>query len=106
MGLFSKFLKNKDTKQGNKENNIEIRSTQFDIRQLFENNLKFLSQKKIDVNLIERQFVNLDKNRITHIVGNVDCPTGRIIVVDPLTYIFHEDFSIELEKELIRVHIR
>lgn len=57
-----------------------------DIMELFKKNLKYISQMKIETEDIERQFVK-SPTRYYLPVGQIDCPTGKIIVSDPLSYL-------------------
>lgn len=66
------------------------------LQEAFERNLKFISQTEIDVDVIERQFVK-SESFFYLTVGKIDCPTGRLIVSDPLCYLPTNRFSPELD---------
>lgn len=70
---------------------------QINFRELLEKNIKFVTQEDIDPKDIENQFVKTN-TRYHLIVGKIDCPTGKIIVSDPLCYLLNKDFSIPLEQ--------
>ncbi|WP_278627012.1 DUF4241 domain-containing protein [Thomasclavelia cocleata] len=72
MGLFDKFKK--------KEN------TEIDIQKAFEANLKYISNTDVNINDIKRQFVK-SNTRFYLTIGKISCPTGNIIVSDPLAYL-------------------
>ncbi len=57
------------------------------MRAVFEQNLKYISKTEADVDKIARQFVKTE-TRFFLTVGNVDFPSGRVIVADPLCYLF------------------
>ncbi len=59
------------------------------IKAIFEQNLKYISKTEADVDKIARQFVKTE-TRFFLTVGNVDFPSGRVIVADPLCYLFGE----------------
>lgn len=71
-----------------KKNRYAKQSVQktIDIQTLFAKNLKFISQTEIDTTIIERQFANT-QTRSYLTIGQIDCPTGHIIVSDPLYYL-------------------
>lgn len=79
MGLFSK------KKKPNDEVN-DPEQKQPDIQVLFKENLKYISQTEINAADIERQFVK-SQTRFYLTVGEIDCPSGKIIVSDPLYYL-------------------
>ncbi len=76
MGIFNKKKKNID-----KEQNTEI-----DIQKAFESNLKYISNIEKNIDVIKKQFVKSD-TRFYLTIGKINCPTGRIIVADPLAYL-------------------
>lgn len=84
MKLFDKFKKNKITKPVNKP--VEEQIPQPDIQDVFAQNLKYISQTGINCDVIDRQFVK-NNTRYHLTIGEIDCPTGRIIVSDPLCYL-------------------
>lgn len=55
-------------------------------QEIFEKNLKYISQTEINVGDIEQQFVK-SNTRFYLTVGQIDCPTGKIVVSDPLCYL-------------------
>ncbi|MDE6284971.1 MAG: DUF4241 domain-containing protein [Bacilli bacterium] len=70
-----------------------------DINEIFAANLKYISQTEIDCNVIEQQFVK-DESHFYLTVGEINCPTGRIAVSDPLCYLAWGDFSPVLDKTI------
>lgn len=62
---------------------------QSDIQAVFERNLKYISKTEVDVEKIARQFVKT-QTRFFLTVGTVDVPSGKVIVADPLCYLFGE----------------
>lgn len=62
------------------------------IREAFNENLKFISQTELDAELMARTFERSDI-KDTLVVGRVDLPTGRISVGDPLAYMGTGQFS-------------
>ena len=73
MGLFDKFKKKEET---NNKSKIQI---------AFEKNLKYISADEVDVDTINRQFQKTE-TRFFLTVGTIDCPTGKIMIGDPLAY--------------------
>lgn len=65
-------------------------------RQLFNENLKYISKTEIDAETISKQFVKTE-SRFYLPVGSVDCPTGKIITADPLAYLGTGKFSPRME---------
>lgn len=59
------------------------------VQAIFEQNLKYISQTQTDVDKIARQFVKTE-TRFFLTVGTVDVPSGKVIVADPLCYMFGE----------------
>ena len=59
------------------------------------NNTTFRTQEEIPVEEIEEQFVKTNA-RYHLTVGQIDCPTGRIVVADPLAYLPSGKLSPEL----------
>ncbi len=55
----------------------------------FKLNLKYISRTEADVDKIARQFVKTN-SRFFLTVGTVDIPSGRVVVADPLCYMFGE----------------
>lgn len=60
------------------------------IEEIFKKNLKYINQIEMDVDTINRQFVKTVK-RFYLTVGTVDLPTGRIVIGDPLAYLYTEN---------------
>ncbi|MFL0252755.1 DUF4241 domain-containing protein [Clostridium neuense] len=81
MGLFRKKLNKHFIKE-----NKKVTEKKPDIRVLFAKNLKYISQTKISIKDIERQFVK-NQTRFYLTIGQIDCPTGEIVVSDPLCYL-------------------
>lgn len=69
---------------------------QQEFKKYFEQNLKYISQTEISIELIEKQFVK-DNKHYYITVGKADFPTGRIIVADPLAFLPSKHYSPELE---------
>lgn len=82
MGLFNK----------KKENS-------FDFNKAFKQNLKYISSKKIDIKDINSQFIKTNNNFYLT-VGEIDCPTGKIVISDPLAYLSSGKFCPTLEKKV------
>lgn len=55
-------------------------------QEVFKKNLKYISQTEIKADGIRRQFVK-SQSRYHLTVGRIDCPTGRIVVADPIYYL-------------------
>lgn len=71
-------------------------ANEYNIKSSFQKNLHFISQTEIDADVIQRQFVK-SESRYYLTVGQIDCPTGKIIVADPLCYLAAGKFCIQLE---------
>ena len=56
-----------------------------DVQIMFKENLKYISQTEITPEVIENQFVK-SQTRYYKTVGEIDCPSGKILVSDPLCY--------------------
>ncbi len=69
------------------------------IQDVFNENLKYISETQIDVKLITQQFNGMDK-MIVHNLGVANFPTGRIITADPLCYLASNEYCPELDKEI------
>ena len=69
------------------------------VQQGFQQNLKYISQTEVSVEVIERQFVKNSKHYYMQI-GKADFPTGRIVVADPLAYLPSNQYSQELETSI------
>lgn len=81
MGLLGLFhRKKKDTDAG------KDRPAPVDVQKAFEANLKYISNTEKDVDVIKRQFVK-SGTRCYLTIGKADCPTGKIVVADPLAYL-------------------
>lgn len=78
---------------------MEQANRQSKVQQMFEKNLKYISRTEIEADVIERQFVKTE-NRFFLEIGMVDCPTGRIVVSDPLCYLAAGEFCPELEMRI------
>ena len=76
--LFHRKKKNTDAGKG--------QSAPIDIQKAFEANLKYISSTEKDADVIKRQFVKSGA-RFYLTIGKVDCPTGKIVVADPLAYL-------------------
>lgn len=87
MGLLELFHRKKHNAGADKDQPAPI-----DVREAFEANLKYLSSTEKDVDGIKRQFVKSDA-RFYLTIGKVDCPTGKIVVADPLAYLPSNKYS-------------
>ena len=76
-----------------------MKNSDIDINKAFEANLKYISKTTIDVDSIKNQFVKTDTRNYIN-VGTVDCPTGKIIVSDPLAYLPAYKFCPILENQI------
>ena len=56
----------------------------------FENNLNFLRKDEYSKEFIENLFTESDRISL-HTVGEVDFPTGQVIIADPLCYLHSEE---------------
>lgn len=77
MGLLNKLMK---------------KEKQIDIQKALEANLKYISRLEMHPDDIKKQFVRT-KSRNYLTVGEIDCPSGKIIVSDPLAYLPSQRFS-------------
>lgn len=68
-----------------------------DIQEVFQANMKFISQIELDAELMQRTFTKTD-TRDHLVIGTVDLPTGRIRVGDALAYMGTKEFSPELNR--------
>lgn len=59
---------------------------QADFQEKFQANIKFRTQEEIPAGDIESQFTR-SESRYFLTVGEIDCPTGNIVVADPLAYL-------------------
>lgn len=75
MGFFSK-----------KKKPAPARTKSTDIGGLFQQNRRAISRAEIRAADIDRQFVKT-QTRFFLTVGEIDCPSGRIVVSDPLCYL-------------------
>ncbi len=57
-----------------------------DMQEVFKQNLKYISNTEIEPQKIQNQFIKTD-TRFYWKVGEIDCPSGTIIVSDPLCYL-------------------
>lgn len=65
----------------------------------FKENTDFRTQEEIPADAIESQFVK-NESRFFVNVGEIDCPTGKIIAADPLAYLPSPQFSPVLAKSI------
>lgn len=70
----------------NKAIEIEKSNKQDDLQTKIKKNTTFRTQDEIPVEDIETQFIK-NENRFYLNVGQIDCPTGKIVVADPLAYL-------------------
>ena len=80
MGLFDGFKKKKEKKENT------------DLRAAFAENLKFISRIEFAPEEIRKLFADTE-NQICMSIGDVDFPTGKIVVADPLAYLYDPEFS-------------
>lgn len=65
----------------------------------FERNLKFLNQETYDAVFFQNLFRKTEKlERVA--VGQVDLPTGRVVLADPMAYLGNEKYQTVLEKQI------
>ena len=62
----------------------------------FEENMEYISQTEILAETIQKQFQE-DEKHFCVLAGNVDFPTGRIVISDPLAYLPSGKYSPELK---------
>lgn len=67
------------------------------VQENFKRNLKYISSTVLDAEKIKKQFVKTE-SRFFLTVGQVDCPTGKLITADPLAYLGTGKFSPIMEK--------
>lgn len=89
MGIFDKIKKKSSEKEDGKT----------DIQKAFEANLKYISNIEKNVEDIKKQFVKTN-TRFYLTVGKINCPTGKIVVSDPLAYLSSAQFSPTLERQI------
>lgn len=65
----------------------------------FKQNLEYICQTEIKPEDIEKQFVKTN-TRFYLTVGEIDCPTGKIIVSDPLYYLPENQYCPVLKEEI------
>ncbi len=75
------------------------KNKQINFQKVFEANLKYISNMKKSVDEIKRQFVKTD-TRFYLTIGKINCPTGKIIVADPLAYLPTNKYSPILNKKI------
>lgn len=78
LGFFNRKNKNADA--------TNTTPAPIDIQKAFEANLKYISSTEKDAEVIKRQFAK-SGTRFYLTIGKVDCPTGKIVVADPLAYL-------------------
>ena len=78
---------------------MERAKEQEEFNRKFKENVSFRTQEEIPVETIESQFVK-SESRFFIKVGEIDCPTGRIITADPLAYLGSSHFSPELAQAI------
>ena len=71
---------------------MEKVNKQEDFQTKIQKNIDFRTQDEIAVEDIEKQFVK-NESRFYITIGEIDCPTGNIIVADPLAYVPSSHFS-------------
>lgn len=65
------------------------------VQEMFQKNLKYIGELNVDADTIERQFVRTESRYFLQ-VGEIDCPTGKIVVSDPLCYLAAGKFCPQL----------
>ena len=70
-----------------------------DFENAFQQNLKYICQTEINPEDIEKQFVKTD-TRFFLTIGEIDCPTGKMIVSDPLYYLPKNEYCPTLKEEI------
>ena len=65
------------------------------VQEMFQKNLKYIGELNVDADTIGRQFVRTESRYFLH-VGEIDCPTGKIVVSDPLCYLAAGKFCSQL----------
>ncbi len=70
---------------------------QQEFEEKYNKNTEFINQEKINADDIMNQFVKTD-SRYFLTVGEIDCPSGNIVVSDPLAYLPIARFSPKLTK--------
>ena len=96
MGLLDKLKK--QTKAKETEQEVEKKEQQpggavfipRSLNEIFADNRKYICQDKVDPAKIRRQFVK-EGNRFVVTVGKVSCPSGRLVVGDPLAYLWRDE---------------
>ena len=69
------------------------------LQMAFERNLKFLNQETYDISFFQNLFCKTEKMEIIT-VGEVDFPTGNVILADPMVYLGNEKYQTALEKQI------
>lgn len=69
------------------------------LQMAFERNLKFLNQETYDISFFQNLFCKTEKMEIIT-VGQVDFPTGNVILADPMVYLGSEKYQTALEKQI------
>lgn len=75
------------------------KAKEYAFQNAFERNLKYISSTSLDVKTIENQFVKT-ASRYCLQIGSIDCPSGKIVVGDPLAYLVSSKYSFCLEKTI------
>lgn len=83
-------------KKKNKKSADENAGMPMDVQEIFKQNLQYISQLKVDVDTIQRQFVKTE-SRFFLTVGTVDVPSGKVVVGDPLAYLPTGEYCPTLE---------
>ncbi len=76
----------KKRKEKTKETKQQLSESELNVQELFAKNLKYISKTEVSAVDIERQFLK-SQTRFYLTVGHIDCPTGEIVVSDPLCYL-------------------
>lgn len=80
-------------------NKLKKKKNKLSFQEAFRLNLKYISQTEMNVKDIEKQFIK-NNNHFYLTIGEINCPTGKIIVSDPLAYLPSGRFSPVLDKTI------
>ncbi|MDR0314331.1 MAG: DUF4241 domain-containing protein, partial [Oscillospiraceae bacterium] len=86
--FFKKRLKPASPEKSHKDQSKEGPSLQ----DAFQSNLEFIQSEHFSADDIKRLFESCD-NQVCFSMGEVDFPTGKVIVADPLVYLYNTEYS-------------
>lgn len=69
------------------------------LQMAFERNLKFLNKEAYDISFFQNLFCKTEKME-TITIGQVDFPTGNVVLADPMVYLGNEKYQTALEKQI------